>query len=105
MASLPSASSPVLEGEGFSAPWFRFFSALTAAPGAIEPVTIGASPFSYTAPVAGHLVISGGSVSQLRIVRGRVSFNYPLGNQVPVSPGDIVIVTYATAPSLTFIPA
>jgi hypothetical protein len=105
MASLPSASSPVLEGDGFSAPWYRFFSDLVGKPGAIEAIPLGASPFSYTAPAAGHLVISGGSVSQLRILRGRVSFTYPLGSHVPVSAGDIVIVTYGTAPALTFIPA
>lgn len=68
-------------------------------------VTVGASPFSYSAPSRGSVNVSGGTVSQVAIVRNGVSHNIGgIAGSFQVSKGDQIKVTYSAAPSLTFIP-
>jgi hypothetical protein len=80
------------------------FVAFAGAGAAIVPVTVGASPFAYTATTGGTLAISGGTVSAVTLTRGTTT--------VPVSPasvparnGDVVTITYTAAPTVNFIPA
>ncbi|WP_186267814.1 hypothetical protein [Burkholderia gladioli] len=81
-------------------------SAAWGSSGAIASITIGASPFSYTAPAAGSVLIVGGTVSAVTLKRGApaaVSVGATAGS-VPVSAGDIVTVTYSAAPTMSFVP-
>ncbi|CAJ8797178.1 Uncharacterised protein [Burkholderia pseudomallei] len=81
-------------------------SAAWGAAGAIAAVTVGASPFAYTATSAGMVVISGGTVSAVTLKRGSpaaISVGETSG-VVPVSAGDIVSVTYSAAPTMSFVP-
>lgn len=68
-------------------------------------ITIGASPFAYTAPANGTVVFNAGTVSAITLTRGsNPAVAYPIG-VVPVAAGDVVTVTYSVAPtSMDFVP-
>ena len=81
---------------------------LNAAPGAVAPVTVGASPFTYKAAQKGALIISGGSLRRVEVTRDGTTF-YGTGNlrgMFPLSTNDSIRVTYLAAlvPVLTFFP-
>lgn len=77
----------------------------TTAPATAENVVVGASPFSYTAPRQGMLLMSGGTVSLIQYGRGGTMFTMGvLAGPVGVMAGDVVRITYAVAPTLTFLP-
>lgn len=68
-------------------------------------ITVGASPFTYTAPYPLAVVISGGTVSLVSYGRGAslVALGL-LQGVVELNTGDSVRVTYVTAPTITAIP-
>lgn len=67
-------------------------------------ITVGASVFSYKAPDAGIVIVTGGTVSVIEYGRGGVFTTTGLTTGVvPVSKGDTVRVTYAVLPTMTFI--
>ena len=71
-----------------------------------QSVTVGASPFTYTAAADGVLFVSGGTVSAVAIVRQGTSV--PAGitaGPIPMRRLDQVTVTYTAAPALNFLPA
>lgn len=81
-------------------------SAAWGSSAAIASITVGASPFAYTAPAAGSVLIVGGTVSAVTLKRGSpaaVAVGATAGS-VPVSAGDIVTVTYSAAPTMSFVP-
>lgn len=81
-------------------------SAAWGASGAIAAITVTASPFAYTAPSAGTVVLSGGTVSAVTLKRGApaaISMGETAG-VVPVSAGDIVTTTYSVLPTMSFVP-
>jgi len=65
-------------------------------------ISVGASPFQYTATYGGSVAISGGAVSQVTLERGGtlVYTSTLADNDIPVRAGDIVTVTYSTAPAM-----
>jgi hypothetical protein len=77
----------------------------TTLPGLAESVDVGASPFTYTAARQGMLLMSGGTVSLIQYGRGGTMFSLGvLAGPVGVMSGDQVRITYALAPTLTFLP-
>lgn len=71
----------------------------------IQAVTVGASPYAYTAPQQGALSIQGGTVSAVTLKRGGTTVTLGLtAGLVPVSTGDVVTITYTAAPTLNLIP-
>jgi hypothetical protein len=71
----------------------------------VATITVGGSPFTYTAAFAGTVVVTG-TVTSLSFKRQGTSVALGLTDGVfPLSRGDQLVVTYpATAPVLTFIP-
>ena len=65
-------------------------------------ITVGASPFAYTATYGGSVSVSGGTVSNLALSRGGTTvWNTTLSSDViPVRAGDIVTITYTIAPTV-----
>lgn len=104
-----TAQNAVVEVLSDGAIWQVVDGANSAAWGssaAIASITVGASPFAYTAPAAGSVLIVGGTVSAVTLKRGApaaVSVGATAGS-VPVSAGDIVTVTYSAAPTMSFVP-
>lgn len=75
-----------------------------AAPAAL---TIGASPFAYTLPSRGEVLVAGGTVTEITITRGGSGALATgiLAGIFPGSKGDIVTVTYTAVPtSMSFVP-
>lgn len=71
----------------------------------VASITVGASPFTYTASFAGSVAITGGTVSAIALIRQGTSVATGLTTGlVPVSRFDQVKVTYTVLPVLTFIP-
>lgn len=68
--------------------------------------TVGASPWSYTAPTYGSLVIQGGTVSAVTITRsGQSAVNIGVtAGMFYVQAGDVITITYSAAPTVIFIP-
>lgn len=64
----------------------------------------GASPFTFTASTIGHLLISGGTVSAVLLVRGTASLACPVSGFIPMAGKDSVVITFTVAPTLNFIP-
>lgn len=71
----------------------------------IEPVTVGASPFVYTAYTIGDLWVAGGTVSAVTLTRGGVSLTVATNRFIPVAANDQVTVTYSVLPTVTFVPS
>ena len=81
---------------------------LNAAPGAVAPVTVGASPFTFQATQKGALVISGGGIRKVEITRDGTTF-YSTGafrGMFSLSTNDRIRITFTTAaaPVMTFFP-
>ena len=81
---------------------------VNALPGAVAPVAVGASPFTFTTSKKGALVISGGGLKLVEITRDGTNF-YSTGavrGMFPLSTNDSIRVTYlaASVPVLTFFP-
>lgn len=72
----------------------------------VAPVTVGASPFTFTAAANGTLAISVGTVSSVSIVRQGVTVATGLTDGlVPVSRSDQVVITYVGLPTVVFVPS
>lgn len=84
-----------------------FLAPTSALNGSQIAPTVGASPWSYTVPAYGNLVIQGGTVSAVTITRpggSPVNIGVQAG-MFPVQASDVIIITYTVAPTVTFIPA
>lgn len=73
--------------------------------GAIQSVSVSASPFSYSAISDGFVSISGGTVSLVQLTRGSVTINAGVtAGIIPVNFGDVVKITYTVSPTVYFVP-
>lgn len=71
---------------------------------AAASVTVGASPYSYTPTDDGLVVVTGGTVSALAYGRNGVFTGLGLlAGLVPIKAGDTLRITYAVAPTVSFI--
>lgn len=106
---MPSTRQAVVETapngtQQFTVPWYRFFNTLSQSNQAPAGITVGASPFSYTAPQAGVVLVSGGTVTLIEYGRGGVFTNIgTIAGAIPVSQGDVIRVTYTMLPAMTFV--
>lgn len=103
----PSLATPAVDERGyFTQQWVRFFTGLIAPPKAFTAFTLGLSPASVMPSEAGNLLISGGTVSSVKLRRGGSMLTLPgTSGLYPVSNGDEIIVTYTVAPTVQFIPS
>lgn len=72
----------------------------------VKAITVGASPFTYSAPTNGFVLTTGGTVSAVAFSRDGTTFlsvGFTAGI-VPVRKNDKVRVTYTVAPTMNFIP-
>lgn len=106
---LPSPTLPVSDAKtGLMASiWYQFLVRLSqlSAEQPVEPLTVTASPFVYTASTIGNVFVSGGSTSSVVLTRSGVSLTVPENTFIPVAANDTVTVTYSGAPNVTFVPS
>lgn len=105
--TLPSGASAALSKTGaFDTPWYRFFSSLIGPAPSASVLTASGSPFTFTASQRGNLLIKGGTISAVALIRGRVSIAFPTSAYlIPMSQGDGASVTYTGSPAFTYIPS
>lgn len=79
---------------------------VNAPPGLVVAIVVGASPFTFKALQKAALIVTGGTVSALQITRDGMAF-YNTGSvsgMFPLSTNDSIVVTFSTAPIITFFP-
>lgn len=106
---LPKSGEPLVSQNGYpTVPWFRFFERLFDRPQAESGITVSASPFLTRFTQDGFIIVEGGTVSLIELLRGSsVITTYPLGataGQFVVKNGDAIQITYTVAPTVTFFP-
>ena len=106
--SFPTFAQSLTEGGRTSKVWYFFLQGLWNGipPGAENFVAAGLSPFIYTAPRGGFLIVQGGTVSFISFSRNQSTF-YNTGETTgvfPLSKGDSLSISYSAAPNLTFVP-
>lgn len=70
-----------------------------------QAVTVGASPYTYTALASGALAVSGGTISAISIIRQGVTVaTGVISGVLPVSRRDQVTITYTVLPTVVFLP-
>ena len=107
MITVPSRNQKVSDDQGMvSLAWWQFFNLLAPTKPAIESaITVGASPYSYTAQSNGHVVVTGGTVSAISLTRVSAHATGLTAGLIPVGNKDVVTVTYSVLPTMTFIPS
>lgn len=104
----PTFTEQIAEGvKGNNSKWFRYFqqNELGTPPSNELPITVGGSPFSYTALMKGFVIISGGTVSGVQFSRTAGVF-YPTGQTAgmfQMAQNDVLQVTYSAPPAMVFI--
>jgi len=72
---------------------------------ALVALTPAASPWTYTVPERGQLVLSGGTVTEVSLTRSGVTVPYDTSSTTfSAMAGDSLTVTYTAAPTATFVP-
>lgn len=93
-------------GQGYVIdPWNSFFQQFTQQAPEVQAITVTGSPFSYQPNDKGKIIISGGTVSAIVLVRGSTAI--PLSTTrpliLPATIGDMVMITYSIAPTVQFL--
>jgi len=105
---LPNFTTPLSDGKVTLKEWYFFWAGLFRGlpPGNVEPLTLDPSPFIFSAPAKGFVLLSGGTVSAVAFSRDGVTY-YATGEtagQFTLSAQDFLRVTYSVAPTMTFVP-
>lgn len=85
-------------------PWNSFFQQFTQPPPAVADVDF-VSGNNFTPNVNGTLIITGGTISNISLMRGTVTINLTGERIIPVSLNDTVSITYSVAPTVQFLGA
>lgn len=105
---IPTYNEAIVTKSNISKGWYSFLAGLlTGQPtGLPSQIVLTGSPFSYKAAQGGTLIIQGGTVSMVSFTRdGTTNFNTGQTQGLfPVSQGDTLILTYSSAPTVTFVP-
>lgn len=106
--TLPNFPVPLQAGSVTSKEWYFYWAGLFKGlpPGNVVPITLTGSPYTFSAPSKGFVLISGGTVSQVEFSRDGVTY-YATGQtsgQFTLSAQDYIRITYTVAPTSTFVP-
>ena len=102
----PTYTQPLTQANNTHPSWYRLFQDLHTGkpPQAENAVTLTGSPFTYSAGIAGFLIVTGGTVSLIKFVRNGTYTTGQTSGTFPLSAGDSLIITYSGAPIVTFVP-
>lgn len=110
---VPNLNAPIGIARGAKVhllePWVQFFQQFVQNAPTVVNATVGTSPFSYTPNQNGTVIVSGGTVSLIQLIRGAISITIATSTTdpsvIPVSIGDTVKVTYTVLPTMQFLGA
>lgn len=105
---VPNVMAPLVDKLGkIIPPWNSWFQQFSQQAPEVASVTVGTSPFSYTANTPGNLIVSGGTVSLITLTRGTTTITIATSTAnpriVPIAIGDTVEVTYTVLPTIQFL--
>lgn len=86
-------------------PWNSFFQQFVQPAPAVATIELTGSPFKFTPNVNGNLIISGGVVSNISLMRGTDTIDLTGEKIIPTAINDSVSITYSNAPSVKFLGA
>ena len=85
--------------------WWRFFSLQFNKPPAAAALTPSASPYTYTSTDDCSVIVNGGTVSAIAIVRGATAYTTgATAGQFRLRTGDKLRITYTVVPTVTHFP-
>lgn len=104
--SAPTYEQPIVKAGQTHTAWYRFFTGLyKGTPAAAEgALVLGASPYAYTAPAKGFLIIRGGTVSAVEFTRSQTTLTGQTQGIFPMAQGDTLTITYSVLPTVTWVP-
>lgn len=105
---LPNYPTPLITGGQTTKDWYFYFAGLFNGlpPANVDEVTSGTSPYTYTAPVKGFMLVTGGTVSLIEFSRDGVTF-YDTGQisgSFTLNAADQLRITYSGPPTLVWVP-
>lgn len=106
--TVPTYTQQITPGNHNDSTWYRYFQQNESGtpPSSEMTITVAGSPFSYTAPSKGFVILSGGTVSAIMFSRtpGTFYLTGQTAGSFPVAQNDVLKVTYSAKPSMVFIP-
>lgn len=105
--NVPTYEQPIIVGKNTSSAWYRYLqqNELGTPPLAENAVTPTPSPFIYTAPRKGFLIVQGGTVSVVQFSRsGTFHTTGQTQGIFPLDQFDQLKITYSVTPTLTWVP-
>jgi hypothetical protein len=104
--NVPTYGQPILTKGATTQAWYRFFQGLYTgiAPGPETTLLLGASPYAYTAPSKGFVILSGGTVTAVQFTRAQTTLTGQTAGIFPLDQGDVLTITYSGLPNATFVP-
>lgn len=103
---IPAYEVPLTSKGQTQSSWYRFFLNLLQGPPPSNEstITVGGSPFKYTAPSRGFVILRGGTVSAVQFTRSLTTLTGLTAGLFPLSQGDVLTVTYSGLPAMVFVP-
>lgn len=103
---IPTYETSISQNGKTTRSWFRWFQDQDNGlpKGAEITVTVGGSPFAFTAPSSGFIIIRGGTVSAVQFTRTVTTLTGQTSGMFPVSQGDTLTITYSALPTVVFVP-
>lgn len=106
---IPTYQVPLEKGGHTSKDWYFFWAGLFRGlpPENVTAVALGVSPYEYTAPRGGSIIVSGGTVSLLEFSRDGTTY-YNVGavaGMFRLGATDRFRITYTVPPTTTFVPS
>jgi len=106
MIPFPSTIARFVDGAGkVVTPFIQYLQQFTITPPDFVDIVVSASPFGYVAKEPGNLFITGGTVSNINLVRGAKILNVTGVTIIPVGIKDTVVIIYSVLPTIKFIPS
>jgi hypothetical protein len=105
--TVPTYEQPLVVGNNTSSAWYRYLqqSELGTPPAAENAVTPTGSPYTYTAPRKGFLIVQGGTVSAIAFSRSGTFYNVgQTSGTFTLDQNDQLQITYSVAPTLIWVP-
>lgn len=65
---------------------------------------VGGTPFSFTAPHNGFVIVKGGTVLAITFTRCQVTLTGQTSGIFPLYQGDTLTVSYSGLPTMVFVP-
>jgi hypothetical protein len=102
----PTYEQPIAKAGSTHPSWYRFFQGIYkgAPPSAEMTLQVTASPFRYTAPSSGFVILKGGTVTGVEFTRANTTLTGQTQGVFPLSQADQLTVTYSGLPTMTWVP-